>query len=443
MERLLSSPESAPLIARHGREAAKRALREAIASGRPEASTLIALAAERLGQRFRRTLVPAVNGTGILLHTNLGRAPLPRESSTAAASLSEGYATLEYDRTTGRRGKRQDHARALLVDLFGAQDALVVNNNAAALYLAISALARGRRVLVSRGELVAIGGSFKIPEILEAAGATLAEAGTTNRTTIADYRRASGGGAALLLTVHPSNYEIRGFTARPSGAELSALARELSIPWLHDQGTGGVASLDDYGVLREPTVSDALAAGADLVSCSGDKLLGGPQAGLLLGRRDLIAKAASHPVARVVRPDKLTLAALIPVLELWRAGRQRELPIYRAAGATLGELTERGERILRELASRGAALESRLVPSMALFGGGTSPEKTFPSLALSLAKKGVAASRLLETLRSGNPAIIGRAQAGRALLDLRTIRPEEDRAVVDALAALAESAIIA
>jgi L-seryl-tRNA(Ser) seleniumtransferase len=443
MERLLSSPPALSLIASHGRPAVKRALRAAIASGATGARQILAQSAEVLDREFRKSLLAAVNATGILLHTNLGRAPLPSGSLEAAASVAGGYSTLEYDLSTGARGKRQRHARGDLCDLFGAEDALVVNNNAAGLFLAVSALARGRRVLVSRGELVAIGGSFKIPEILEAAGASLAEVGTTNRTTIADYRRARDGATALLLTVHPSNYEIRGFTSRPAPQELAGFAREFSLPWLHDQGTGGAAPLDSYGVPGEPTVQDALASGADLVTCSGDKLLGGPQAGLVLGRRDLIEKLASHPIARVVRPDKLTLAALLPVLELWRTGRHGELPIYRAAAAPLESLEKRGDAIRRAVAERGGKLEITLIPSSALFGGGTSPEKAFPSRALAISHPSISCESLLARLRSGPTPVIGRAHEGRALLDLRTIAPAQDPVLIEALAEIARSEIIA
>ena len=226
-----------------------------------------------------------MNATGVLLHTNLGRAPLPQEARAAILEAAAGYSTVEYDPARGGRGRRQDHVRRLAKDLFGCADAIAVNNNAAAVLLALAALARGRAVLVSRGELVAIGGSFKIPEILEASGARLAEVGTTNRTTAEDYRRAFSPEVALILSVHPSNYEIRGYTRRPAPAELASLAREAGVPWLHDQGTGCVVALDEFGVAGEPTVAECLAAGADLVTFSGDKLFSGPQAGFLGGPR--------------------------------------------------------------------------------------------------------------------------------------------------------------
>src|SRR5450759_180330 len=255
MDSLLSLPEAVEAERLYGREAVKEELRRAIAARQTDPPLLLSSARRALDRRFAPTLVRAVNATGILLHTNLGRSPLSDPARDALAEISAGYSTLEYDPSTGGRGHRQVHVRAAARDLFGAEDALAVNNNAAAIFLCLSALARGRRVLVSRGELVAIGGSFKIPEILESSGAVLSEVGTTNRTSIDDYRRALSGGAALLLTVHPSNYEIRGYTERPQPAEIAALAREAKIPWVHDHGTGCVVPLDEFGVAGEATVA--------------------------------------------------------------------------------------------------------------------------------------------------------------------------------------------
>src|SRR5262249_34890771 len=255
---------------------------------------------------------------------------LPASARAALTEAAAGYATVEYDAERGGRGKRQDHVRALARDLFACGDALAVNNNAAAVLLALAALARGRDVLVSRGELVAIGGSFKVPEILEASGARLREVGTTNRTTADDYRAAFSPDVALLLSVHPSNSEIRGYTRRPEPTELARLSREAGVPWLHDQGTGAVVPLDAFDVPDEPTVAECLDAGADLVTFSGDKLFSGPQAGLLVGRAELVARAAAHPVARAVRPDKLTLAALAATLADWKTGAWRDFPVYPA-----------------------------------------------------------------------------------------------------------------
>jgi L-seryl-tRNA(Ser) seleniumtransferase len=435
MDSLLTSELAAEPIRLFGREALKEELRRAIARGHVSPEALLSSAHDALSRHFSPSLTRAVNATGVLLHTNLGRAPLCPEAREALRAVSEGYSTLEYDAQRGERGKRQDHVRAMACDLFGAPGALAVNNNAAALLLATTALARGHRVLVSRGELVAIGGSFKIPEILEASGARLAEVGTTNRTTIDDYRRALGPEVALILTVHPSNYEIRGYTARPEPGELAPLAHEAGIPWLHDQGTGCVEPLDDFGIAGEPTVGQCLENGADLVTFSGDKLLCGPQAGLVVGRKDLIALLAAHPVARAVRPDKLTLAALAATLAAWKRTGSRGFPVYRAANAPIVELERRGAKIA-SLAETNRELGVTVAPSEALFGGGTSPEKRFSSCALRVTHSRLAAEELASRLRQRETPIVGRVETGHLWLDLRTIFPEEDGEVGAALSEL-------
>ena len=433
MDLLLRMPRSIEMEARYGREALKEELRKAIAAGQAAPEDLVSTSSESLERRFAPTLARAINGTGVLLHTNLGRSPLSAEVREAVLRVLDGYSTLEYDPETGGRGRRLDHVRPAARDLFGAGDAIAVNNNASAIFLCLSALARGRRVLVSRGELVAIGGSFKIPEILEASGAALAEVGTTNRTTIEDYRRSLSQGAALLLTVHPSNYEIRGYTRRPSAEELASLCREAGIPWVHDQGTGCVEPLDAFGVPGEPTVASCLADGADLVTFSGDKLFGGPQAGFIVGRADLVSTIASHPVARVVRLDKMALAALAATLAAWKTGRWRELPIYRAAGAPLSALETRGERIRTAIGERSSRLRLDVVESTALFGGGTSPEKPFPSRALSVSLGRLTPDELAAKLRRLRPPVVARIEEDRLLLDLRSIQPDEDSLVEEAL----------
>lgn len=433
MDALLKADAAAASLALYGREAVKEELRRAMAVGQTRAEDLWETARAALDRRFAPTLVRAVNGTGVLLHTNLGRAPLPAAARAALLEAAAGYATVEYDPARGTRGKRQDHVRALARGLFDCGDALAVNNNAAAVLLALAALARDRRVLVSRGELVAIGGSFKIPEILEASGARLCEVGTTNRTTPEDYRRAFSPDVALLLSVHPSNYEIRGYTRRPALDELALLAREAGVPWLHDQGTGAVVPLDAFGVPDEPTVPECLASGADLVAFSADKLFSGPQAGFLVGRADLVARAAAHPVARAVRPDKLTLAALAATLAGWKTGAWREFPVYRAAAAPVAELEARGERLCLSALE---GLVCRVVPTRAAFGGGTSPEKLFPSRALALTRASESADALAARLRCGRPPVVARVDAGRVLLDLRSIQPDEDAIVARALSEL-------
>jgi L-seryl-tRNA(Ser) seleniumtransferase len=437
MDSLLLDPEAAEALEIYGRTAVKEEVRAAIAGGETARHAILGRARTTLSRRFSPRLRPAINATGILLHTNLGRAPIGRSARDALLAISSGYSTLEYEAVSGERGRRQDHVRSGIRDLFAGAEGIAVNNNASAVFLALSALARGRRVLVSRGELVAIGGSFKIPDILEASGAILSEVGTTNRTTIADYRRAISPDVALLLTVHPSNYEIRGFTERPQAGDIARLARESRIPWLHDQGTGCIEPLDEFGVPDEPTVASCLADGADLVTFSGDKLFGGPQAGILVGRADLVAQAAAHPVARVVRPDKLTLAALSATLADWKTGHWRDLPIYRAAAADLSALERRGQAICDSARRAADALEIRVAPSKALFGGGTSPEKPFESRALRVSHPLWDASTLARHLREREIPIVGRVEEAYLWLDLRSVPPEEDSAVAAALVDLA------
>jgi len=456
IDALLREDAAREPLQRYGREAVKEQLRRSIAAGVVEPQALWRSASDALAARFAPTLVRAVNATGVLLHTNLGRAPLSEEARAAATEAAAGYSTVEYDLQTGDRGKRQDHVRSLVRDVFGCEDAIAVNNNASAVMLALAAFARGRSVLVSRGELVAIGGSFRIPEILEASGARLLEVGTTNRTTADDYRRACVADVALILTVHPSNYEIRGYTRRPSPAELAALARDVGVPWVHDQGTGCVAALEEFGVAGEPTVAECLASGADVVTFSGDKLLSGPQAGILAGRAGLVARCASHPVARAVRPDKITLAALAATLRGWKTGAWRTFPVYRAAAATAAELERRGAAILARADANGGTVRGEVIVSQAAFGGGTSPEKLFESRAIALTVAGSSADQIAARLRrpptpsvatgngappsvatgNGAPPIIARVERGRVLLDLRSILPEEDAHVAASLEAL-------
>jgi L-seryl-tRNA(Ser) seleniumtransferase len=437
MDALLKAAGAAESLALYGREAVKEELRRAISAGETGAEALWETARGALRRRFAATLVRAVNATGVLLHTNLGRAPLPSAARAALLEAARGYSTVEYDPARGARGKRQDHVRPLARDLFACGDALAVNNNAAAVLLALAALARGRSVLVSRGELVAIGGSFKIPEILEASGARLCEVGTTNRTTAEDYRKAFSPEIAVILSVHPSNYEIRGYTRRPAPHELARLAAELGVPWVHDLGTGAVVPLDAFGVPDEPTVAECLAAGADVVTFSADKLLSGPQAGLIVGRAELVARAAAHPIARAVRPDKLTLAALAATLAAWKTGAWRQFPVYRAAAASVEELEDRGERLCAGVAASPNGLSASVVASRAAFGGGTSPEKLFDSRAVALTHRLLSADALTAQLRSRRPPVVARVEGDRVLLDLRSIRPDEDRIVTAALAELA------
>ena len=377
---------------------------------------------EAVGPPLRRVL----NATGILLHTNLGRAPLPRDVAASLPALLDAYCDLEIDLTTGRRGERNRRCERLLRLLTGAEAALVANNNAAALVLALATLAAGREVVVSRGELVEIGGSFRIPEILAAAGARLVEVGTTNRTRLDDYRRASTPATALLLKVHPSNYRIVGFAESVPSAALAGLAAETGVPLLVDEGAGLLRPVEPGQGAAAPlraheSHEELLAAGASLVCGSGDKLLGGPQAGLLLGRRDLVERCRRHPFYRALRPSRLTYAALEAVLRRRLAGEPGALdalwPDPAAHEARIRAVT--------------AALGAEVVTADAFVGGGAAPEAPIPGPVLSLPGD----ERLLRRLRLGDPPVVGYLREGRLLLDLRTVAPEDDAGLIGAVTA--------
>ena len=412
---------------RFGRAVVRWAVREVLEGARgdahrgrppPEDEVLMARALN-LAARTSFGLSRAINATGVVLHTGLGRAPLPREAIRAATAAA-GYADLEVDRATGARGTRTARAERLLVALTGAEAALVVNNNAAALLLALAALARGKQVLVSRGELIEIGGEFRLPDVMAASGAKLVEVGTTNRTRLADYRAAIGPRTGLILKVHPSNYRVVGFAGSPPPAELARLATRADLPFLYDLGSG---LLDRFpGVpAEEPAASEALRDGADLICFSGDKLLGGPQAGIVLGRAGPVERLRRHPVARAVRVDKMQVAALEAVLRLVAVGRRRDVPAWRAIEAPLRGLERRARSLARALADGG---EARAARSEGAVGGGSVPGYSLPSWAVELPDGRPA--DLAARLRVGNPPVFGRVDAAAVVLDLRTVSPEDD-----------------
>ncbi len=379
-----------------------------------------------LAHAAQRSLRPVINATGVVLHTNLGRAPLAAEAIDAMAAVAGGYANLEYDVGQGRRGSRYDHCAALLCELTGAEAALVVNNNAAALVLALGTLAAGRAVVVSRGELVEIGGTFRVPEIIARSGARLHEVGATNRTRLADYQRALGPAAAAVLKVHRSNFRMSGFVEEVALPELARLTRAAGVPLVYDLGSGLLLEPARLGLrVDEPTPADALTAGADVVVISGDKLLGGPQAGILLGRAPLIAAMREDPLCRALRVDKLTLAALEATLALYRDPERalQRIPTLRMLGETAPVLRARADALVERLAASGVRAE--VVPSDGAVGGGALPDVRLPGWAVALeAPEG--AARLDAHLRAATPPVVAVVRDGRVLLDLRTVAPGQD-----------------
>lgn len=442
IEKLLSDDRGLALAARHGRLRAREALRDAADRFRrgdlhapgDASSAILEAAAATLSARPPAGPRPVVNATGVLLHTNLGRAPLAFAARDAVLRAC-GYSTLELDLTTGGRGKRSDHVRPLLLSLFapgrGDLDALAVTNTAAALLLALDTLANGRPVAVSRGELVAIGGDFRVPSILARSGASLMEVGTTNKTTPEDYAEAVRAGAAAILKVRPSNYRIVGFTGEVSLGELAKLCREAGLPLVFDAGAGSPGRFTQPGLRDEPVPAESLAEGADLVCFSGDKTLGGPQAGILLGAASLVGACAKNPLARALRPDKLVLAALAATLDLHLSGRSSEVPFHSMLETPVTHLAQRAHR----LASLAAALgwEAVAAPLVAVAGGGTGTESTLPSFGVLLRHPSIGETEGAARLRSRELPVLVRISEGRLVVDLRSVRPEEDDEILEAL----------
>jgi len=420
-------------------EAVRSTLEEArreIAAGAtpPDLAEVCSRSLGRLQAWLRPTLQPAINASGVILHTNLGRAPLSRAALEAVRRVGQGYCNLEYDLEAGQRGSRHEHARQFLCRLSGAEAALVVNNNAAAVLLALSALARGRQVIVSRGQAVEIGGGFRIPEVMVQSGATLVEVGTTNRTYISDYARAIGLETAMLLRVHRSNFALVGFTHDVPLAELVELGHRHNLYVMDDLGSGTFLDTGAFGLAHEPMVQESVQAGADLVCFSGDKLLGGPQAGLIVGRADLIARLERHPLARAVRVDKMTLSALeATLLHYLRGEALQEIPVWRMIAQSPEEVRRRARRWQRYLAGRG--LKAQVVRSETAVGGGSLPGQVLPTWALEvpgLPSAGEAAGRL----RRREPPIIARIEEDRLLLDARTVLPEQEKDLLEGLVSL-------
>ena len=393
----------------------------------------------RLSEAGRWSLERVVNATGVVLHTNLGRAPLGEAALARLALIGRCYTNLELDVRTKERGSRYGHVDGLLCRLTEAEASLVVNNNAAAVLLALESLARGREVVVSRGELIEIGGAFRIPDIMTRSGARLVEVGTTNRTRIADYAAAIGPDTALLLKVHPSNFRVLGFTESVTTRELAELGRTHGVPVMEDLGSGSFLDLRPYGLPHEPTAPEAIAAGADLVTFSGDKLLGGPQAGIVVGRRELVQRLRKNPLNRALRIDKLTLAALEATLSAYEEPERalREIPALRMLTEPLAAVRRRAQRCLRGIGpSVRDVLGARVVATRGEVGGGALPLAELETAALALGSPTRSPAALDERLRAGRPPVIGRVADDRLLLDCRTVRDDEVPLLVAAVKAL-------
>jgi L-seryl-tRNA(Ser) seleniumtransferase len=453
---LLESPPLKSLVNRVSRNVVVSGVRQFLDDMRTQVQTAAANvhvpAPAELAQRIadwiatdqRPTLVPVINATGIVLHTGLGRAPLADEAIEMMSIIARGYASVEIDLASGERSQRVDAVEGLLTRLTGAEAATVVNNNAGATVLTLAALAAGREVVVSRGQLVEIGGSFRLPEVMSASGAILHEVGTTNKTRIGDYASAVNPQTAALLRVHTSNYAVVGFAEEASLGDLVSLGRQHDLPVIDDIGSGAVIDLSRYGVEGEPVAGESIRAGADLVLFSGDKLLGGPQCGVIVGRRSLVQKIQRHPLMRALRVDKLTLTALAATLRLYQNPERAEcsIPLLSLLSTPLENLRQRAERVAPQLAASGVA-NVEVVAGQTYVGGGSLPNQALPTICLALVPHVGDVDGLAAALRTGTPAVVGRIQGGKLLLDLRSVQPRDDMQIVVALEALRPSSELA
>jgi L-seryl-tRNA(Ser) seleniumtransferase len=441
VDAVLSDPDLAEFLAHYRREwlvdLARQRLdqaRQAIRRGGDAPSAAAVAASVRLDVSAMVLPSPhrVINATGVIIHTNLGRAPLSKAASDAAVMAAQGYSDLELDVTTGRRGSRQAHLQSLVRALTGAEAALVVNNNAAAVLLGLSALANRKEVIVSRGEAVEIGGGFRIPDVLKQSGAILVDVGTTNRTYVRDYEDAITGDTGAFIKAHASNFRVEGFTASVGPEELVELGRRRGIPVLHDVGSGCLLRSEKYGLAHEPTPQESVAAGVGLTFFSGDKLLGGPQAGIIVGEKSLVQQLERHPLARAIRIDKLSLASLTATLVHYlKQEAEREIPIWRMISAPPEAVKQRA-RFWQITLEAPAAVR----PTRSAIGGGSLPGETLPSWALAVSCAGIegGAEEVMRRLRSGDPPVIARIEDDQVLLDPRTVPPEEDGALLKGLA---------
>ncbi|MGB9804231.1 L-seryl-tRNA(Sec) selenium transferase [Desulfofundulus sp.] len=453
VDEVLRSPETVALLAEKPRNLVVETVRHVLdrwrqvllrnelndEMGREEITARIVQEVIReTARRSRPNLRRVINATGVVLHTNLGRAVLARDARTAVEMVASGYCNLELDLQSGRRGSRYAPLEGLLTSLTGAEAAMVVNNNAAAVLLALSTLARGREVIVSRGQLVEIGGSFRIPEVMAQSGATLVEVGATNKTYPDDYRRAITDRTALLLHVHTSNYRLIGFVREITVNELVMLGKEYGLPVMSDLGSGFLVNLNDFGLPEEPTVQEVVASGADIVTFSGDKLLGGPQAGIIVGRREYIEKMKKNPLTRAIRIDKFTVAALEATLRLYLEPERAlaNVPTLHMLTADIAELEERARKLaeqLRKVVGEQAVIE--IEPCISRVGGGAMPTADLPSMAVKVQPRQMNSENLARLLRAGEPAVMGRLQDESLILDMRTVLPGEIEVLAGAITA--------
>lgn len=435
VDSLLQSQQGVEFIALFGRPLTLNAIRVTLDEIRkryakktviPTDEKLLELVGKQLREWTLPTLRPVINASGVILHTNLGRAPLSQAAMQAAQSVAMGYSTLEYDLEKGKRGSRLVHAEALLRQITGAEAAIVVNNNAAAVMLVLTALSRRRSVVIARSQLVEIGGGFRVPDVMKQSGARLLEVGTTNRVHLADYEEAMQSSPAMVMRAHRSNFQIVGFTSEPGLREIAGVAHRSGIPLVDDLGSGSLLDTSRFELAHEPMVQESLDAGADLVCFSGDKLLGGPQAGIVVGRADLIAKLRKHPLARAIRADKLCLAGLTAtLLHYLKDEAEFEIPIWRMIATELEEIQERADTW------RHALEQGKVIPGESTIGGGSLPGETLPTYLLALSVP--SSHRFLTRLRQAMVPIIARAQDEMVVLDPRTVLPEQDEILLEGI----------
>ncbi len=459
IERLLERPIAYRLFAELGRDRVRDLLRDITEEIRGEVASghlPVTNGSEHLSQEIERRLEAraiesarpslrrVINATGVIIHTNLGRAPLARQSAEAVAEAASHYSNLEYDLARGERGRREIHCQELLGRLTGSEATVLANNNAAAVLLVLNTLAEGGEVIVSRGELIEIGGSFRIPDVMQKSGAILREVGTTNRTRIADYQNAINERTKLILRVHPSNYRIIGFTERPSVNEIADLARNAGIPAYEDLGSGCLIDLAPYGVKDEPVVAESLKAGIPVVSFSGDKMLGGPQAGVIAGSREVVDRVRRNPLMRALRVDKMTYAAIEATLRLYERGvAVREVPVVRAIAAGRDEIAERASRFRASIAKvTNGKLKTGIEDGASVIGGGSAPEVELPTVLVTLEHAEMSAASLEQKLRGYRIPVIARTEHDRVVIDLRTVAVHEESIVLDAIAALEDGATV-